>query len=120
MEITPVTIYLIYLIDNIRSICKIGMVIGACLTVGSLIGWFVANIDPYPTKAADTFSRIAKIAFIVCISCTLIKASIPSGKVMVAMYVVPKIVNNESVHQLPGEILDFIRSYLKENTIKKD
>ena len=43
----------------------------------------------------------------------------PSGKTMIAMYVVPKIVNNEAVQQLPGELLEFVRSYLKENQREK-
>lgn len=96
------------------------MVVGACLSVGSAIGWFSTKIDPYTSEATAIFNKVLKIAAIVCISCTLTRAIVPSGNIMVAMYVVPKIVNNESVHQLPGEILDFIRSYLKENTIKKD
>ena len=119
MEITPLTIYLIYLIDNIRSICKIGMMIGACLSVGSAFGWFATKIDPYTTETTAIFNKVLKIAAIVCISCTLTRAIVPSGNTMVAMYVVPKVVNNESVQQLPGEILDFIRSYLKENQKKE-
>lgn len=34
---------------------------------------------------------------------------------MIAMYTLPKVVNNEALGQLPSEVLDFIKQYLNQN-----
>lgn len=39
---------------------------------------------------------------------------IPDRKTLIAMYVLPPIVNSEAVQELPADILDFVRDYLKE------
>lgn len=44
--------------------------------------------------------------------------SIPTTKQYVIMKVIPKIVNNEKVQDLPDNLLDFVNGWLKENTKK--
>ena len=121
MEITPLTVYLFYLLDNIKTASFPLLGVCAVLSVGSAFGWLMTHADNWtaPTTV-KMLTLVFKTASITGLCVLLVSIVIPSGKAMVAMYVVPKVVNNESVQQLPGEILDFIRSYLKENTIKKD
>ena len=121
MEITPLTIYLFYLVDTLKSISY--PLLGLCglLTVLSAFGWLLTHSDAWVSpRTVSMIVKTFKIASITGLCALVANIIIPSGKVMVAMYVVPKVVNNESVQQLPGEILDFIRSYLRENTIKQD
>ena len=120
MEITPLTIYLFYLIDALKTASY--PIIGLCgfLTVLSAIGWQMTHSDSWVSpRTVRMFTKTFKIASITGLCALVANIAIPSGKVMVAMYVVPKVVNNESVQQLPGEILDFIRSYLKEHQKKE-
>ena len=120
MEITPLTLYLFYLFDAIKDACGPLVFLTGILSVASVLGWFMANGDPYISReATNRFVKVGKIALIVCVCTFVANIALPSGKAMVAMYVVPKVVNNEVAQQLPGEILDFIRSYLKENTVKR-
>lgn len=121
MEITPLTIYLFYLIDALKFISY--PLLGLCgvLTVVSAVGWMITHSDAWVSPSTvSMIVKTFKIASITGLCALVANIIIPSSKVMVAMYVVPKVVNNESVQQLPGEILDFIRSYLRENTIKQD
>ena len=121
MEITPLTIYLFYLIDAIKTASTPIFELCGLLTAGSAFGWMMTHSDEWVSpRTISMLVKTFKIASITGLCALVANITIPSSKVMVAMYVVPKVVNNESVQQLPGEILDFIRSYLKENTIKKD
>lgn len=56
---------------------------------------------------------------IAVITCLIIRVFMPSSKTLAAMYVLPPIVNNESVQALPSEVLDFVRSYIKQYTPKE-
>ena len=38
----------------------------------------------------------------------------PSSKTVAAMIVIPPIVNNEQVQELPNNVLEFINDYLKD------
>lgn len=120
MEITPLTLYLFYLFDAIKDACAPLVFLTGILSVASVLGWFMANGDPYISReATNRFVKVGKTAFIICVCAFVTNIALPSGKAMVAMYIVPKVVNNEAVQQLPCEILDFIRSYLKENQQKE-
>lgn len=120
MEITPLTLYLFYLFDAIKDACGPLVFLTGILTFTSVLGWFMASGDPYISReVANRLVKVGKTAFIICVCTFVANIALPSGKAMVAMYIVPKVVNNEAVQQLPGEILDFIRSYLKENTVKR-
>lgn len=117
MEITPLTIYLFSLFDKIHSLSAPLLGVMSILMVVTLFMYPVLSVEGiyegFPLK------KIVKTISIVFCTGLLINIVVPNGKTMVAMYVVPKVVNNESVQQLPGEILDFIRSYLKENQKKE-
>lgn len=40
-------------------------------------------------------------------------------KIIAAMYLVPPVVNNEQVQEIPKNVLDFVNGWLKENTPKE-
>jgi len=60
--------------------------------------------------------KIGKVLII--ISCIFVTTSIflPSSKTAVAMFVVPKIVNNEDVQEMPQNVFKLINEKLKEWT----
>ena len=55
-----------------------------------------------------------KKPFIIAVICGLIAIFTPSSKTVAAMVVIPPIVNNEQVQQLPNNVLEFINDYLKD------
>lgn len=44
----------------------------------------------------------------------------PSKEIATAMFIVPPVVNNEKVQELPDNVLNFVNSWLKKNTHLKD
>lgn len=119
MEITPFTIYLLYLLENLHSASTILIVIsiGTIFAIGT---WFAIVDESWVNP--KTFTRVIKtlkIFIIVGICAFIANSIIPNGKVLIGMYIIPKVVNNEAVQQLPGELLEFVRSYLKENQKEK-
>jgi hypothetical protein len=58
--------------------------------------------------------KALKIPFIIAIICGLIAIFTPSSKTVAAMVVIPPIVNNEQLQELPNNVLEFINEYLKD------
>lgn len=56
---------------------------------------------------------ISAIAF-----CIIGKGLSPTKEIATAMFVVPPVVNNQQVQEIPKNVLDFVNGWLKENTPK--
>ena len=56
---------------------------------------------------------ISVIAF-----CLIGKGLSPTKEIATAMFVVPPVVNNQQVQEIPKNVLDFVNGWLKENTPK--
>lgn len=50
--------------------------------------------------------------------CIIGKGLSPTKEIATAMLVVPPVVNNEKVQEIPKNVLDFVNGWLKENTPK--
>lgn len=57
---------------------------------------------------------ISAIAF-----CIIGKGLSPTKEIATAMFVVPPVVNNQQVQEIPENVLDFVNGWLKENTPKE-
>ena len=51
--------------------------------------------------------------------CIIGKGLSPTKEIATAMFVVPPVVNNEKIQEIPDNVLDFVNSWLKENTPKE-
>jgi len=66
-----------------------------------------------------TYSKMKKFHIIVFVVIWLLfgfKSLIPTTKQMAIIYVVPKVVNNENLKELPNNVLKFVNGYLLELT----
>ena len=108
MEVTPLMIYLITLAGNIRGLLFCICIVGAILFFPALGASFEFDINP--NVRIRWIKRILAALF----SCLILAVFIPSTKTLAAMYVIPPIVNSESVQELPAEILSFVKEYLKD------
>lgn len=65
---------------------------------------------------------VAKKLSIIVVSaialCIVGKGLSPTKEIATAMFVVPPVVNNEKVQEIPKNVLDFVNGWLKENTPK--
>ena len=100
MEISP---WLIYFIDVINSLCVFANIafFGSFVATGSIL-------------AMGGHRGELKVSLIVFVVSGLVCLFVPSKSVMVQMLVIPPIVNNESMQELPQNLLDFVNDYLKE------
>lgn len=118
MELNALTIYLLSIADSIR---EPALVIVALFTVIGVLGSCIAI--PYAiTNGLDRLircSKLLKIPSIIFSIMLLIVLLVPSQKTLIAMMVVPPVVKNEAVKELPTNVVEFINIWLKENS-KKD
>lgn len=108
MEVTPLTIYLFTLVDKIRLLLLFVWIGGSIVGIPVFIASFDLSISN------DVRNKWTKRVLTVIITSIILSVFIPSTKTLAAMYVIPPIVNNESVQELPAEILSFVKEYLKE------
>ena len=117
--ITPFQIYLMSLADALFDALVILTVISAAIT-------FLMAIEPdlkYMSKHdsdkekedKDSHNKKITTSFIKSFVCfflfALAAVLMPSTKTLVAMYVVPRVVNNTSVQKMPEAVLRFVERY---------
>ena len=121
--ISAFQIYLFGLLLNLRSDASfLGfLMFWVCVALG--VAWFMTK-DEYSfdclTEYTDSIAKWFKRAVItfVCLLLTCVFA--PTKEIAAAMFVVPPVVNNEKVQELPKNVLEFVNEWLKENTPKEE
>lgn len=115
-------IYLFGLLLNLKSDAGFLGFLMFWVVVGLGIAWFMSKdeyvfecLSAYTDSIAKWFKR-AIITF-VCLLLTCILA--PTKEIATAMFIVPPVVNNEKVQELPQNVLDFVNGWLKKNTHKE-
>lgn len=115
-------IYLFGLLLNLKSDAGFLGFLMFWVVAGLGIAWFMSKdeyvfegLSAYTDSIAKWFKR-AIITF-VCLLLTCILA--PTKEIATAMFVVPPVVNNEKVQELPQNVLDFVNGWLKKNTHKE-
>lgn len=112
-------IYLFGLLLNLKNMFEN---LGFLLTFTSLfLIIFVPVIYDYNLKAIKPVAKkLGIIVFSAIAFCMIGKGLSPTKEIATAMFVVPPVVNNEKVQEIPKNILDFVNGWLKENTPKKN
>lgn len=120
--ISAFQIYLFGLLLNLKSDVAFLCFLMFWVVVGLVLAWFMSKdkyvfkeLSEYTDSIAKWFKR-AIITF-VCLLLTCILA--PTKEIATAMLIVPPVVNNEKVQEIPQNVLDFVNGWLKENTPKK-
>lgn len=120
MEVTAFNIYLVGVLLELRHFFEAVIF----LTVASgLIVFFATPLTCDVTdnaKLTKTIKKLFLTILIVLVISILGRSLSPSKEIATAMFVVPPVVNNQKVQELPENVLDFINSWLKENTTKKN
>lgn len=118
MEIlTPAMVYWLGVVDSMKTWV---LVLSELSMISGVIALVIYSFQY--TENGVNYPKIGKLAIIlisVGLMALTIRVFIPNGKTIAAMYVLPPIVNNESVQALPSEVLDFVRGYIKQYTPKE-
>lgn len=123
MEINALNIYLFGLLLNLKSNAIVlgFLMFWVCISLG--MAWIMSK-DEYAFRCLSEYTvSIAKwlkraTITLICIILTCIFA--PTKEIATAMFIVPPVVNNEKVQELPDNILNFVNSWLKKNTQLKN
>lgn len=111
-------IYLLGILMNLSSGMQFICVILFFSTVGSLFLWFIHDEEYFHELKALLAKWTKRFAIAFC--CAFVgHIAAPSDKIIAAMYLVPPVVNNEQVQEIPTNVLNFINEWLKENTAKE-
>ena len=118
MEISPWLIYWLMQLDSICKFVDIVAFFGALilfLATAVRIGWKTEDRYGEYKKLYEITTPYYKIISVIVPIFILINIFIPNTKTVAAMLVVPPIVKNEQMQQLPEELLTFVRSIIKEH-----
>lgn len=115
MEISPLVIYVIGLVDKLRFVFLVLAIFG---TIGSFMFFSCSISDDECDSDAKMFKSWCKRVLAVTIFSLVCSVAIPSSKTLIAMYVIPPIAKSEIVNEIPDVLMDFVKSYV--GNLKKD
>ena len=116
MQVTPLLIYSISLLDSVNALLRF-------LSLTGLVILFAYSVFCFMTYVEDKniFNNIIKhlkIILITVIIILIINCVVPSQKTVVAMYVIPAIANNEKIQAIGNNSVDILKN-LTEKWVKE-
>lgn len=101
-------IYLIGILDAVKGSLIIAMLI---LGLASVICGFVLN-DAYQEEEVERLTKLLKKLLGALVTVATLFCFIPNSRTVAAMYLIPKIANNEMVNQIPEKALNVLNKKL--------
>lgn len=120
MEVTAFNIYLFGVLLELRHFFEVVIFFAVASGIVAFFMMPLTSDLSNDAKLAKTIKKLFLTVLVVLIIGVVGKTLSPSKEIATAMFVVPPVVNNEKVQELPENILDFVNSWLKENTTKKN
>ena len=112
--ISPWTIYWITRLDALRDVLQSISALSVIIAAVTLFFMVMIKID----ESWDEWGKFCTAFFIPSLILLIISGigyvAMPSTKEACAIYIIPKIVNNEQVQQVPENALKFLSSQLEE------
>lgn len=103
---------IIYLIGIADGVSKALFLIFIIFFVSSILSLPVFS-EIYSFEVA--ISKLKKM-LVIALSFFIMSVLVPSSKTLAAMFVIPPIINNGQLQELPSNVLEFINGYIKEQT----
>ena len=110
-------IYLFGLLLNLRELFVDLGFLGTLFFIITIVVLPIAY-DFNEEKIAPAMKKLLIVFISVFAVCVIGKNLAPTKEIATAMFVVPPVVNNEKVQEIPKNVLDFVNGWLKENTPK--
>jgi cytochrome bd-type quinol oxidase subunit 2 len=112
---TGFDIYLFTRLDAIRDFLIFPLVIFLMSLTASGIMWIIAiTADEEEEKYCGIGKKLTKLSASIVLLASLMLTFIPSTKEYAAIYLIPKVVNNEQVQQVPENALKLLNAKLQE------
>jgi hypothetical protein len=120
MEMSPWLIYWLMQLDAVCAFVHVVAVIGSILLIALIVIRIMCKSVPEHDTVAKEFynatTKLCRFGSVIISLFVLLNVFIPNTKTVAAMVIIPPIVNNEQVQQIPDDILTFVRSVIKEYT----
>lgn len=123
MEITYLSMYLFTLLNNILAVAGIVGFVSFSFMVVFFVNWCLnkeslecdsrfCDIDSTKRLVKENM-RNFKISMIPFVVCMLVVVFVPSQKEMAAIYIVPKVVNNEQINTITKDGISVVSRLVK-------
>lgn len=120
MTISPIEVYFIMQLDSIRDVTGLlSFFIGISIAASAVV-FFLSFDDCFESDGTIRMfmKKISTISLSLFFVLMLIRAFLPSTKQMAAVILIPQIINNEKVQQLPEDILNLVQNLIREWTLQ--
>jgi L-asparagine transporter-like permease len=118
---SPWTLYWITTLDRIQAL----LICGISTTIILVLGYIIItcmhmdmeqhNLSPEEKAAISTkMKKMGIYGWFITIVLSIILTFLPSTKSMAFIYIIPKVVNNETIQTEASEIYDLAKTYLKK------
>ena len=96
--------------------CVISFMVWICCSIGKICvkDDNDVELESILAKIASCLKKTFVWAFIIALSLSIVRTMLPTTKEMAAIYVIPKIANNENVQEVGSEIMTLAKEWLKE------
>ena len=112
---THLEMYIFTRLDGIYTAATVLFVFSAALCFFVEVACAVVSSHYEPPESLLTGAkRVGRAAFGVSVACLLLLIAVPTQKEAAAIYLIPKIVNNEQVQDIAGKSLDILTLKLNE------
>ena len=112
---THFEMYLFTRLDTLSITATVLLVLSAALCFFAGVVWGVESSGYNPSESILMGAkRVCRASFGISVACLLLVIAVPTQKEAAAIYLVPKIVNNEQVQDIAGKSLDILTLKLNE------
>ena len=122
-NISPWLIYWLMQLDSICEFVRVVAIIGSALLIGliaiRIMCIYASEYDSDAKAFYNYTTKLYKFGSIIIPIFILINVFIPNTKTVASMIIIPPIINNEQVQQLPNDVLIFIHSIIEEYSLNK-
>lgn len=115
MELSALTIYLIDVSDSLKGVFLVAACVISAVTLGASTILIDTDEESRNRCLKNIKRGICAVAF-----CVLGAVITPSSKTLVAMYVLPAIVNNERVQNISVDLMKLAEKWVKDQLGEKE
>ena len=110
---SPISLYFILMLDSINFLFGVAFLIPFMFIIVLGLIWLIDTGDTHD-RMNLLFKNYYKKTITYFVLIMVISTFIPSTKQAIAIYAVPKIVNNEGLQQIPDKVIEVINNRLDE------
>ena len=107
-------IYLLEFVDKAQFAAKFATATCFIASVVLTAVWIGMKIDSFPDDRVKPVTKKRNMAYLFLIISTSLSIAIPSSKTIAAVYLVPRIAENEQLQEIPNKALKLLNGKLDE------